>query len=181
MRFQFFRLRFHFEAGGSLYFPPGKTGNVLRGAFGSIFRRVACVPECTDAKTCERRATCDYARIFEPASSGGSPSGFADWPRPFVFRASHLDGCTVRRGERFHFDVHLFQLRDPAIACFVLTFAQLANEGLGPGRARAVLNCVEQLDAAGVSTRLLFDGRRLLGSGDFAPTALDLEAGAGEG
>jgi hypothetical protein len=175
VRFRFFRLRFHFEAAGSLFFPAGKTGNVLRGAFGSIFRKIACVPECTDARTCEIRAGCPYARIFEPASIGESPSGFADWPRPFVFRASHLDARAVRPGERFHFDVHLFQLRDPVIAYFVLTFAQLGREGLGPGRGRATLIGVEQLDAAGQVVERLFDGRSLLGSGEFAATELSLE------
>ncbi|MEX2264101.1 MAG: hypothetical protein WD696_19260 [Bryobacteraceae bacterium] len=57
----------------------------------------------------------------------------ADWPRPFVFRAAHLDGLTIRPAEDFHFDVHLFDVKDPALAYFVLAFAQLAREGLGPG------------------------------------------------
>ena len=70
-----------------------------------------------------------------------------------MFRASHLDGRTVGRRERFYFDVHLFQLNDPVIAYFVLTFAQLAREGLGPGRGRAALEGVEQLNAAGEVVR----------------------------
>lgn len=180
MRFRFYRLRFYFQAGDSLYFPPGKTGNVLRGAFGSIFRKIACVPGCEDARTCELRASCAYARIFEPTALGDSPSGLSDWPRPFVFRASHLDGRTVTRREHFHFDVHLFQLHDPVIAYFVLTFAQLAREGLGPGRGRATLERVDQLDAAGEVVRVVFDGRTLAGSGEFAATELCLDAGVGD-
>jgi hypothetical protein len=100
----------------------------------------------------------------------------ADWPRPFVFRATHLDGGAIAAGHTFHFDVNLFQIRDPAIAYFVLAFAQLAREGLGPGRARAVLTSVDQLDAAGAAIWRLFDGTTLCGSGEVAPSVLSLEA-----
>ena len=100
--FSFCAFRFWLRAGGSLFFPEGKSGNIVRGAFGTIFRKLACVPECRDARTCELRETCPYARIFEPSALEG-PSGLADPP-------------------------------DPALAYFVLTFAQLAHEGLGPGR-----------------------------------------------
>src|ERR671931_278749 len=87
--FELLPLRFQFAALEAIHFPPGKSGNVVRGAFGTIFRRIACVPGCPGASSCELRATCPYARIFEPAATGRGPSGLADWPRPFVFRAAH--------------------------------------------------------------------------------------------
>jgi hypothetical protein len=87
--------------------------------------------------------------MFEPAAQGEGPSGLADWPRPFVFRASHLDGRTVRAGAPFHFDLHVVDLREPALAYFVLAFAQVAREGLGPRRGRARLDSMWQLDANG--------------------------------
>jgi hypothetical protein len=68
--------------------------------------------------------------MFEPSTLGGGPSGLTDWPRPFVFRASHLDDTTVERGTAFSFDLNLFDMRNPAIAYLVLAFAQLAREGL---------------------------------------------------
>lgn len=150
MTFQFYRCRFHFRSAGELYFAPFRSGNIVRGAFGSIFRKLACVPGCIDAKTCDRRATCPYARVFEPrAARGEGPSGIADWPRPFVFRASPLDGRTIPPGEAFHFDVHLFDANDPPLSHFALAFAELAREGIGPGRVRAELENVEQLDLDG--------------------------------
>jgi hypothetical protein len=178
VRFPFFRLRFHFIAQGSIHFPAGKPGNILRGAFGTIFRAIACVPQCQSARTCEIRQACAYARIFEPSTLGDSPSGLSDWPRPFVFRASHLDGRTIPPQHCFHFDVNLFQLRDPAIAYFVLTFAQLAREGLGPGRANATLTAVDQIDANGAVLGRLFDGQTLLGSGEIQPSILNLDPAA---
>jgi hypothetical protein len=65
-----------------------------------------CDSACPGARTCPDRDTCGYARIFEPPPA--APSGLADPPRPFVFRASHLDGLTLAPGDPFHFDFHLF-------------------------------------------------------------------------
>ena len=149
MNFEFYPLRFSFVARDSIYFPAGKPGNILRGAFGTIFKKIACVPECLEVRSCEIRAQCAYARIFEPASLGEGPSGLADWPRPFVFRASHLDGETIAPAQPFYFDLNVFELRNPALAYFVRTFAQLAHEGLGPRRGRADLASVWQLDGSG--------------------------------
>ena len=152
MTFEFNRYRFHFRAAGTLYFPPGKAGNTARGAFGGIFRGLVCLPGCLKVKTCEVRSACPYARIFSPqASPGEGPSGLMDRPRPFVFRASHLDGCTIREGETFNFDVHLFNVNDNALSYFIEAFAQLGKEGLGPGRGRAELIAVEQLDELGLT------------------------------
>jgi len=166
--FRFYPLRFHFLAKESLFFPPGKAANILRGALGVIFRRIACVPHCAGAKTCDLRDSCPYARVFEPVASGPGPSGLADWPRPFVFRARHLDGRGVSPGESFWFDLHVFSLDHNVLAYFVLTFASLAREGLGPRRGKAELQRV----ASGVQT--LFDGSTQTISGTVQPLSLDL-------
>jgi hypothetical protein len=154
LTFEFYRFRFRFRSAGVLFFPAHKSGNIVRGAFGNLFRKLVCVPTCHDAKVCDVRSSCPYALVFEPqAARGKGPSGLADWPRPFVFRAGHLDGCSIRPGEAFHFDVHIFDVRNPALEYFVLSFAQLAKDGLGPGRGRAELTTVDQLnlDRAGVA------------------------------
>ncbi len=172
--FGFIRCDLSFEAQEPIYFPRGKSANILRGAFGHVFRRIACVPQCEDASKCEWRTSCPYARLFEPSSSGSGPSGLADWPRPFVFRATHLDDCAVQVGQSFHFDLNLFDLQGPAVAYLVLAFGQLARDGLGPGRKRVALTSVAQLDEQGQAARPLFDGTSLLSREDASPLALDL-------
>jgi hypothetical protein len=182
MQFDVYPLRFDFVARESLSFPPGKAANILRGALGVIFRRIACVPDCRDATSCSIRESCLYAKIFEPGASGVrkgliaatkatrqlagreprsrlhfagdyskdeaiSPSGLVDWPRPFVFRARHLNGCTFDAGDPFHFDVHLFTPEHEVLEYFILTFAELARDGLGPRRAKAELQRVRSLSA----------------------------------
>lgn len=176
MTFAVYPWRFHLVASESIHFPAGKSANILRGAFGSIFRKIACVPQCPGAAECELRSTCPYARIFEPAAAAAGPAGLADWPRPFVFRASHLDGRTVRAGEGFDFDLHVFDTRDPALAYFVLAFAQLARDGLGPQRGRASLVQVTQLDAERRARVRVYNGEAFRVNEAPAPLVLALDA-----
>jgi len=131
--FEFFRFRFHFRAAGQIHFPRGKSANLVRGAFGTVLR--------------ESVTAADYARLFEPGTAlGRVPSGLADWPRPFVFRVAHLDGITVPVNGTFFLDVHVFDMREPVLPQFRAAFAQFALRGIGPGRGRTELECVEQLD-----------------------------------
>jgi hypothetical protein len=91
-----------------------------------------------------------------------------------VFRASHLDGRIVAPGETFSFDLNVFDLRDPALAYFVLAFAQLAREGLGPRRGRATLAEVSQLDIERRPAARLYDGSAFRMEAAPAPLALAL-------
>lgn len=173
--FSLYACRFRFRALESLFFPPGKAGNIVRGALGTIFRRLVCLPDCPGARECLSRSQCPYARLFEPAAIIPSPSGLGDWPRPFVLRATHLDGQTVPPGESFYFDVHLFDLQETALAYFILTFAQLADEGLGPRRGRALLTSVHALDASGRAALLIYDGKNIPFPRTPSPIVLSLQ------
>jgi hypothetical protein len=171
VQFEFLRLRFHFKAIGMVLFGNGSSANTLRGAFGSILRCVACRPECGPAR---HVPDCPYARIFEPGSTRpGGPSGFADWPRPFVFRTRHLDGRTLQPGEHFHFDIHVFDLEAP-VRYFAEALRRLATEGLGPGRGRAELVRIEQLATDDQVMARALDGADLPAT--FSPYVLPLDA-----
>ncbi|HWB84774.1 MAG TPA: CRISPR system precrRNA processing endoribonuclease RAMP protein Cas6 [Bryobacteraceae bacterium] len=133
MTFEFHRFHFRFRALDAIHFPVGGTTNLVRGMFGALLRRTAPA----DA----------YLRLFEPgAALGASPSGFADWPRPFVIRAAHLDGVDIDVAGSFFFDIHCFDVRQPALAHFRAALAELASTGIGPGRGRAELLTAEALD-----------------------------------
>lgn len=177
--FDLLAFRFHFTARDSVYFPPGKSGNIVRGAFGTIFRQIACIEECHHTPSCNHRADCPYAKIFEPvAPTAAGPSGLHDWPRPFVFRAAHLDGATIEPGHPFQFDVHLFDMKEPGIVYFVLAFAELATQGLGPRRGRASLMRVDQLDVEGRAASRVYDGNTFLATEMLKPVRIDLSADA---
>jgi len=133
MNLEVIAFRFHFEAVEPVYFAEGKAGNIVRGAFGMHFREIV-----------ERMGRPElFDRIFQPTMDDRGPSGLADLPRPFVFRASHLDGRTIHRGEPFHFDLNLFDTREPAIEAFTGAFARIAEAGLGPGRSKTALRSAD--------------------------------------
>jgi hypothetical protein len=152
LTFELYAWRFTLRAEEMVVFPRTMSGNMLRGALGGAFRRLACVPESSGA----------YARVFEPRETGVGPSGFADRPRPFVFRSSHLDGQRFPPGASFHFDLHVFDVRNPLLELFAQAFAEISTEGLGAGRARVELVDVQALDAERTP------------SGSERPTALSL-------
>jgi hypothetical protein len=129
-------LQFTFRARDPVWFPSGKAANVFRGAFGTIFRRIACDTHCVSAAECPMAKDCAYAKMFEPRAHGSGPSGFEDQPRPFVLWAASLNGRRFEGGERFTLEVNVFDPNAPAFEYLRLAFEQLGSEGLGPGRAR---------------------------------------------
>ncbi len=155
MTFEFYRLRLHLRAVEAVQFRAGGAGNALRGAFGSALRQSA--------------APAEWGRLFEPGTppGGRAPSGLRDWPRPFVFRAAHLDGAQIAAGSGFHFDVHLFDMQRPSLDLFRAAVAALAAGGLGAGRGRAELERIDRLDLAGHA--------ETVGDAPGEPLAVDLD------
>jgi hypothetical protein len=153
-------IRFHLRAQESIHFPPNKAANVVRGGFGTVLRQIACHADCQDTKKCPNREICPYAEVFEPKKTVG-PSGLADLPRPFLFRARHLDGVTIARSAEFYFDVHLFDYRPIIVAYFVAAFRELATSGMGPRRGSAELVRVTGVTADGNPSGPIYDGSRL--------------------
>jgi Uncharacterized conserved protein (DUF2276). len=115
LTFDFYALRLQLVAKERIHFPVGNPANLLRGAFGAALKRTA------GAET--------YARIFAPKSPRG-PSGLADPPRPFVFRARHLDGVVISPGEAFHFDANVFDIRGDTLSYFTQVFSEFAKAKL---------------------------------------------------
>jgi len=179
MQFQFLPLRFEFRAAEPLYFPPGKAGNLLRGALGKTFNRIACVPECPsgsslDTRPCLSRESCLYAQVFEPVATGPGPSGLSDAPRPFVFRARRLDGRTIQPDQLFDFDLHLFSLDPDVLKYFVRAFTALAHEGLGPQRGKAELQRVLRIAWHDLPEHILYQESTQLTTAPVEPATIDL-------
>ena len=127
MTFDLLSYRVRLSARAPVRFPENTAGNVLRGAIGAMLRKIHCTRECNPEVSCERRSSCAYAQIFEPRPEHAGPSGFSDWPRPFVLRAAHLSGKTFAREEPFWFDINLFETRRSNIDVFAEAFGHWAN------------------------------------------------------
>ncbi|HVY91689.1 MAG TPA: CRISPR system precrRNA processing endoribonuclease RAMP protein Cas6 [Bryobacteraceae bacterium] len=149
MLFECYPLRLEFTAREPLFFPPGKAANTLRGALGTALDE----------------------KLFAPIAAGG-PSGLADPPRPFVFRARHLDGCSIQSGEVFHFDLNVFTAD---IEPFVNAFGALSEQGIGPGRGRIHLDRVRRLAPVCVRLDVRETGRSKLRVEFLTPTELKHE------
>jgi len=130
--------------------PAINKGNMLRGGFGHAFRRLCCVPQCKDAKSCPLSTSCPYKAVFEPSPPPGADrlSKNQDIPRPFVFRAPHTQQRRFEPGQRFEFGLVLIGRALDFLPYFVLSFRELAAEGLGLNRAKCNLERVEQIKAS---------------------------------
>ncbi len=139
--------RFTLTPAGRLVVPAANKGNMLRGGFGYVFRRLCCIPQCKDTQNCPITAACPYKAIFEPSPPAESDrlSKNRDIPRPFVFRGPQNYQTDFKHPDPFQFDLVLIGRALEFLPYFVLSFRELATQGLGLNRARSSLERVDQL------------------------------------
>ena len=128
--------------------PAVNKGNMLRGGFGHAFRRLCCIPQCKDARACPLDGSCPYKAVFEPSPPPGADrlSKNQDIPRPFVFRPPQTRQTRFEKGERFEFGLVLIGRALEFLPYFVLSFRELAGQGLGLNRAVCELENVTACD-----------------------------------
>jgi len=99
------------------YFPPPRVHSGLFG--GKVVR------------DCGAMRVRSHFRASSTVGSYFSGQRLGDWPRPFVFRALHLDGKRIAPEEEFHFDVILFEPPRKYFLIFVLAFEHWWKQGSG--------------------------------------------------
>ena len=148
-------LKFSIRPVSKLIVPAVNKGNMLRGGFGHAFRRLCCVPQCRDARSCPITDSCPYKQIFEPSPPPGAErlSKNQDIPRPFIFRPPHTTQTNFEHDESFEFELVLIGRAFDYLPYFVLSFRELAEGGLGLNRARCTLDrVVVQTSVCGTRT-----------------------------
>src|SRR5437867_3249098 len=132
------RLLFRLEAMEPLIVPRENKGNVLRGAFGTVFKQICCGVACTRCAVSPMRDHCAYAAIFEPSPPPGSDrlSNLQDIPRPFVFRPPSDATNRYERGDPFEFELLLFGKATDYFPYFIVAFRELTESGFGVNRGR---------------------------------------------
>lgn len=130
--------------------PAFGRGGILRGAFGLAFRGLVCHDLALDCRRCPIQPSCPYPAVFEPSPPPGSErlSTFQDLPRPFVVDPPRNPKATFERGERVEFGLTVVGRATHHLPYFVAAIQSLADSGLGPRRARFVL---EELLVRGAS------------------------------
>lgn len=137
--------RFHLEPKGTLQMPAYNKGNVIRGGFGSTFRRIVCHGNCRDPETCDLRFVCPYTAVFNPFVPEGSEkiSKNRDIPRPFVIKPPLEATETYLPGERLTFDLVVVGKAKDYLPYFIVTFKELSHFGVGRARTPCELVSVE--------------------------------------
>jgi len=150
--FSLHQFRFHLEPKATLHMPAHNKGNVIRGGFGSTFRRIVCHANCRDPENCELRNVCPYTAVFQPFVPEGSEkiSKNRDIPRPFVIKPPLETKETYLPGERLSFDLVLVGKIKDYLPYFIVTFKELSQAGLGRNRAPVELGGVDHVGRAGV-------------------------------
>ncbi len=153
--------RFALSPTQPLFLPARNKGNVLRGAFGTAFRHIACLPECREVRLCPRGMACPYRAIFEPAPppEAASLSKNQDIPRPFIFRPPFDLKTCYQPKEMLEFQLVLVGRGIDFLSYFVIAFRDLGTEGLGLNRALCLLQSVEQIGGNGSVVQMIYDGR----------------------
>jgi hypothetical protein len=150
--FSLHHLRFCFVPEAPLLLPAYNKGNVIRGGFGSTFRRIVCHANCRAPETCELRSVCPYTAVFHPFVPEGSEkiSKNQDIVRPFVIKPPLETKETYLPTERLSFDVVLVGKIKDYLPYFIVTFKELSQAGLGRDRAPVELCTVGHVGSDGI-------------------------------
>jgi hypothetical protein len=145
--------RFYLQPKALLHMPPHNKGNVIRGGFGSTFRRIVCHANCREPESCELRNVCPYTAVFQPFVPEGSEkiSKNRDIPRPFVIKPPLETKETYSPGEPLSFDVVLVGKIKDYLPYFIVTFKELSQAGLGRNRSPVELVGVDHMGYDGAS------------------------------
>ena len=141
---------------------PAYKGSVLRGGFGSAFRRIACSIRARTCDGCLLQAVCSYAYVFEtsPPSDSSALRHLKDVPRPFVIEPPSDARTQYEPGDRIEFSLVLIGRGVDYLPFFVAAFKDLGRTGVGPRRAGFELAKVEQCRPWTADCLTLYDETR---------------------
>jgi len=153
------KYRFNLQAVERLELPPYK-GATLRGAFGNVFKRLACSQPgqaCTD---CMLRTSCAYAYVFETPLPPDAEvlRTYQNIPHPFILEPPLDQRTTYEPGEGLTFNLILVGRGISYLPYFVLTFQELGRLGIGRGRKKFWLMDVIAVNPVSGAEVLLFSG-----------------------
>jgi hypothetical protein len=175
--FRVARFTLTLEAKDRLRLPPYK-GSVLRGGFGHVFRKVACIARGSECPSCVLKGACPYAYIFEtpPPSDSLILRKYPHAPHPFVMEPP-LDAATIYEpGASFTFGLVLIGKGIDYLPYFIYAFEELGRLGLGRDRARCSLTevCGESASPGEKTWQAIYRGdQKVLTNGFLVCTGRD--------
>lgn len=138
---------------------PAFSGSSLRGAFGTALYDLVCVHrDRSECAGCPLEPACTYPALFAPRAATDQPgaSGFADLPRPYVFRPRMGEQVLVP-GAPLEWRVTLIGRAIPHLPYFVLAWKAMGDRGVGRARGKFDFLAVDSLDPEGAVIQRLYD------------------------
>ncbi len=160
---QLARFRLRLRPRETLLLPPYK-GSALRGGFGQVFRRIACLGAERGFGECLLGERCPYHYIFETPPPAGSVvlDKVPTAPQPFVLEPPPETKRIYEPGEELSFHLVLIGKALDYLPYFIYTFDELGRVGLGRGKGKYMLEAVAWLDEAGNAVPIYDGGRKVL-------------------
>lgn len=170
--FRFARFRFRLRAQACLRLPPYK-GSALRGGFGQVFRRLACLGNAQGFGQCLLGERCPYHYIFETPPPAGSVilDKIPTAPQPFVLEPPLETKRLYEPGEELIFHLVLLGKALDFLPYFIYAFDELGKVGLGQGKGQYALEAVDWLDETSNAV-LIYDGSKKVLSDSFRSLSL---------
>jgi hypothetical protein len=149
--FSFSVYRLSLEAMDRIELPRMNKGITLRGAFGTVFRRLVCHDLKATCPSCLVHENCPYSNVFNPVVPPDSdrPRLNRDIPRPFVIKPPLDPEGSYNPGDIFCFDLVVVGRAQDYLPYFIVTFEELGRQGIGVGRGRYDLASLEAMKADG--------------------------------
>ncbi|HHV78324.1 MAG TPA: CRISPR system precrRNA processing endoribonuclease RAMP protein Cas6 [Firmicutes bacterium] len=156
---------FSFRVQSKVLLPPYK-GSALRGAFGTIFRRITCSERgLNDCSPCDLRSACPYGKIFEPGPPNNSTRlrNLENVPRPFVLRPPLDAKLEYAPDDQIVFWVVLAGWAIEYLPYFIVALNELGHDGLGSKqngkRGKVELERVRMFNPLYPDEFTVFDGK----------------------
>ena len=122
-------------------------GISIRGAFGTAFKKLCCCNFANRCNDCPQQGDCPYALVFEPTIPPQAKRLRLNnnIPRPFVIKPPRRHSHSYSPGEKLQFELVITGNIKRYLSYFIISFASLAEEGMGSSRSKFSLNRVSAL------------------------------------
>jgi hypothetical protein len=172
--FRFARYQVGLQALESVRLPAWK-GSAVRGAFGQVFRRLACVGGKL-CPPCQMPDRCPYHYIFETAPPPGAKvlRKLTDIPRPFVLEPPEDTAQLYAPGTPLVVGLVLIGRGIDFLPHFIVTLRELGEKGLGFRRGRLGMLEVTAANGAGPPAVIYTEQDRLVRNHNCTQTVDDL-------
>ncbi len=152
---------FHLEVKDEMKLPEYK-GAALRGAFGSVFKRIVCALRKETCQDCMLKNKCIYVYVFETQPPVGADKlrKIDRIASPFIIEPSLEQKMLYHRGEKLEFKLVLIGKALQYLPYFIYTFEEVGKIGIGSGWERGMgqFRLLEVTECCEGEKKVVFNG-----------------------